>query len=300
MAELHMRSPDSVSDSRRTDCLRITAIVATLGAATLTSACSGGSGTPGTDSTPAVMAKVGPDAVVTQREVEDSATLVVGGGPVLDLERPCARTDADVSRAVDDELLSLWAVAEGLAPASNSRAERIAAARAQLDSTLPSTLSEDDAAAWLSARESQFARVQTAEVTWAKFNSPRSAWSALGKSAGPVDPATVPALSPQSGTARLAHDGSGADGNVARVAFALRRAGSVGYTFDGTNAWLVGITSIENEPPSSETGRAQQLRRLATEGAREDAIAAFAWSLRDRWPVEILKHCTPESAILGR
>ena len=255
---------------------------------------------PSTDvgSDDATVETVGPE-VLTQREVTDAAPPSVGGGEVIDLANPCHGRDAAIAVGIEDELLALWAVDTGLAAASATRAVRIEAARAEIRRTREPDVTPAQVEEWLAAHDGDFRRIETAQVTWAQFDSAESALSAMGSDPAGLAPAAVPALSARSGSGTADHAGSGVPEHVARVAFALKAEGAVGFTNDGDHAWLVGIEELRFEPPDTSPTRVEQLRQVALEGVLDTSTRQLTDGLRNRWPVHQVATCSLRSAVLG-
>jgi hypothetical protein len=245
-----------------------------------------------------VVATVG-DAEVTVAEVKARLPAEDTGPPVVrpGVAPPDTWRDA-LGLAIRDELLSLEAARRyptaDWAPDPTGRAARIRAVtnqeRAQSPELQESNITDSEARSWLARNHHRFDEVHSAQVTWASFTDDDRARAMLDSAAG-LDQAgflTLAGTYPTTtGTATLDSAGNGADALVARVAFAVRTAGSVGLTTEDDRSWVVRVDSIELESPPWDDVLASRVRTAMRWDREQAHLDALAEQLKARWPVSI-------------
>ena len=245
-----------------------------------------------------VVATVG-DSEVTVAEVKARLLVEETGPPVVRPGVAPPDTWRDALRlAIRDELLSLEAArrapAVDWAPDPGGRAARIRAVTDQERARSPelrlSNITDSDARSWLARNPDRFDAVHGAEVTWASFTDDDRARAMLEAAAG-LDQAGFLSLAgtyrATTGTATLDSRGNGADALVARVAFAVRTAGSVGLTSEDDRSWVVRVDSIELELPPWNDVLASRVRTAMIWEREQAQLDALAEKLQSRWPVSI-------------
>lgn len=245
-----------------------------------------------------VVATVG-DAEVTVAEVRARLPVEDTGPPVVrpGVDPPDAWRDA-LRLAIRDELLSLEAArrdpAARWAPDPAGRATRIRAVADQERATSPglsaSGIADDEARSWLAANHALFDEVETATVAWASFADADTARAVLGSATG-LDQAGFLVLAADRGatvgTAVLDSSGAGADALVARVAFAVRAAGSVGLVTADDRSWVVRVESIRFATPPWNDALAGRVRTAMAWQREQTHLDALAEQLESRWPVSV-------------
>lgn len=245
-----------------------------------------------------VVATVG-DAGVTVAEVKARLPVEDTGPPVVrpGVAPPDLWRDA-LSLAIRDELLSLEAARRDPTadwpPDPAGRAARIRAVtdqeRARSPQLQESNITDSEARSWLARNHHRFDEVHSAQVTWASFTDGDRALTMLGSATG-LDQAGFLTLAgtyrATTGTTTLDSAGNGADALVARVAFAVRTAGSVGLTTEDGRSWVVRVDSIELESPPWDAVLASRVRTAMLWDREQAHLDALAEQLKSRWPVSI-------------
>lgn len=269
-------------------------VAALIGTAALTSCVE-----PNDDHAPDVVATVG-DAEVTVEEIRARLPAEDTGPPVL---RP-GTVPPDTWRealnlAIRDELLSLEAARRdpGATWAADpaGRAARIRAVadqeRAQSPELQAEKITEADARSWFESNHGLFDAVESASVAWALFTDGDRARTLMEQVSGLDQDRFLQVArdhGASTGTAVLDSSGRGADVLVARVAFAVRKAGSVGMVSGADGAWwLVRVEDIELSAPPWTDELAGRVRAALAWEREQDHLHDLAERLKARWPVII-------------
>jgi hypothetical protein len=181
------------------------------------------------------------------------------------------------------------------APDPAGRAARIRAVtdqeRTQSPELQESNITDNEARSWLARNHHRFDEVHSAQVTWASFFDASDRARAMLDSAAGLDQAGFLTLAgtygATTGTATLDSAGKGADALVARVAFAVRTAGSVGLTAEDDHSWVVRVDSIEFKSRPWDDVLASRVRTAITWDREQAHLDALAEQLESRWPVSI-------------
>lgn len=248
---------------------------------------------------PDVMATVG-DAQVTVAEVrarlpaEDTGPVVVRPGV-----EPPDTWRAALNLAIRDELLSLDAVRRNpsatWAADPAGRAARIRSVveqeRARNSELQTSAITDSEASSWFERNHERFDVIESAHVTWALFTDSDRARTVLDLEVESDQARFVEVARDHgatTGTAVLDSSGRGADVLVARVAFALRKADSVGMVpgLDGSG-WLVRVDRIHVATPPWTDELADRVRTAMAWEREQRHLDSLAEQLRSRWPVTI-------------
>jgi len=245
-----------------------------------------------------VVATVG-TAQVTAAEVRARLPAEDTGPPVVrpGVAAPDAWREA-LRRAIRDELLSLEAAARDpgadWAPDPAGRAARIRVVvdqeRRDTPGLRPSEITDAEARAWLTRNHRLFDEIEGAHATWAALVDAGRARAMLDAAVG-LDQAGFLALADEygagTGSATLDDSGGGADANVARVAFAVRAAGSVGMVTDEDRSWIVRVDGIEVSTPPWNDGLAGRVRAAMAWEREQAHLDSLASRLESRWPVVV-------------